>query len=228
MKNRGLLVPSLLLLLACSTNSAPNDAPPPAPTAQPARDAGPDPRSAQYRGYEAMNEILRSRLVAKPASFALSSYLDAPGADAGSGVGANLAQLVGAWSGKGTLNSFQNGTPNAMSFLIWRVAFLGFGKDVAALCPGSSAPRTVANLEIRADLAAVVQSICAWPVASARDEAVLHAFWNGLTAFDAPQSEYEAWRDHFLGPTYATATGETVIPFMVTAAMLNPYVLLQP
>ncbi|WP_394835661.1 hypothetical protein LVJ94_01870 [Pendulispora rubella] len=225
------IAPSVLLLLACqsglnSTLATTDGGPPASPPTS--RDAGPDPRIAQYRGYEAMNEMVHSRLVAKPAAFALSSYLESPGADAGAGVGAGLSRLLGAWTGKGTDNSFKNGDPNAVSFLIWRIAFLGFGKDVASLCPGGSGLRTIADFEIRTELAPVVQSLCTWPAASAREEIVLHAFWKGLTAYDAPHGEYEAWRDHFLGPAYGGATAETMIPLMVVAAMLNPYVLLQP
>ncbi|WP_394832644.1 hypothetical protein LVJ94_39685 [Pendulispora rubella] len=188
-------------------------------------DPGVDSKSAHYRGYVAMNEILRSRLVAKPTSFTLSQYLEDPSSDAGTGL--VLAKLLGDWSGDGSRNAFQNGDPNAMSLVIWRMAFTGLGKDVASLCPGASKLRTIPDFELRSSLVPVVQSLCTWPQDQAREDTVLRSFWQGLTGYDAPPKEYEAWREEFLGPTFQNATAETLITTMVTAALLNPYVLLE-
>jgi len=231
--NIHLALPPLVAILALQTGCTSNSDTPAskkedAPKAMPALDAGPDPKSAPYRGYEAMDGILRARLVAKPTSFSLTSYLDDPGADAGAGSGAQLAVLLGAWSGIGTTNALQNGDPNAMSFLIWRIAFSGLGKDVASTCPDAAGALTVHDFELRPELARIVQRLCTWPQSSAREDDTLRAFWQGMTRYDAPPGEYDAWKAHFMGPAYASTGPDVVIPLMVMSALLNPYVLLQP
>jgi hypothetical protein len=200
------------LTVACGDGSS-------APPSDPPKETSPDPNGADYRGYEAINETLRARLVSTPVSFELSAYLGTAGSE--------LAQLLGSWQDTGINNGFQNGAPNALNFTVWRVAFSRLGRDVAALCPGASKPPLVENFGVHAHLAPTVKALCTWPDAGARDEAVLQSLWSALAAYDAPPSEYEAWRDHFLGETYRNKKADDVIPLMVTMAMLNPHVLLQ-
>src|SRR5690242_18449278 len=74
-----LLTAGLLALSACSTPKAPEEVEAPAPVA-------PDEKVATYKGYEAINQLLRGRLVSEPSNFQLSAYLGSAGPE--------LAQLL--------------------------------------------------------------------------------------------------------------------------------------
>jgi hypothetical protein len=203
----------LLGVVACSTS-------------KPAEEAAPEPvipvlepdsKLATYKGYEAINEALRSRVVAEPESFQLSRYLGAAGGE--------LSTLLGTWRGVGLRNQFGNATPNTMSFVIWRVAFSGVGQDLARHCTPGADGYQIKKLQPRT--AQALATLCHWPDTAARHDEVLEAFWLALAGYDAPVEEYEAWRTHFQGEAYRQMPAAEVIPLMVSALFLNPHVLLR-
>jgi hypothetical protein len=68
--------------------------------------------------------------------------------------------------------------------------------------------------------------LCTWPSGEARSEEVMIAFWLAMMGYNAPKSEYEAWRD-FVRKTYAQNKPQEVVSAMTLAIMLNPHFLLQ-
>jgi hypothetical protein len=211
---RLLVATAALALSACggAGSGMPMATSPPPKTAP-----APESKVAGYRGYDVINQALLGRLVRGPAGFQLTSYLGGSGPD--------LAMLLGAWQGEGVRNVFANATPNATSFLIWRTAFIGLGRDVARLCPGSSERPQVVGLELHEEAAAAAAALCRWP--NAGDGAdPWQAFWLALVGYDAPFEAYRTWRAHFENPLYRTLPAQEVISLMVAGALLDPHVLL--
>jgi hypothetical protein len=178
----------------------------------------PEVKVAGYKGYDAINQALLGRFVRGPEGFQLTSYLGRSGPD--------LTMLLGAWQGTGVSNEFANARPNATSFLIWRTAFIGLGRDVARLCPGTAEAPQVAGLELHPGAAAATAAVCRWSDGNRENPDAWLAFWLALVGYDAPFEEYQTWRAHFEGPTYRSLPAREVIPLMVAGALLNPPVLL--
>ena len=178
----------------------------------------PEVKVAGYKGYDSINQALMGRLVRGPEGFQLTAYLGRSGPD--------LTMLLGAWQGAGVTNEFANARPNATSFLIWRTAFIGLGRDVARLCPGASEAPQVAKLELHPAAAAAAAALCRWPDDDREDPDAWLTFWLALVGYDAPFEAYHTWRAHFESPTYQGLPAQEVIPLMVAGALLNPHVLL--
>jgi hypothetical protein len=178
----------------------------------------PEVKVAGYKGYDSINQALRARFVGGPEEFQLTTYLGRSGPD--------LTMLLGAWQGAGVSNEFANATPNATSFLIWRTAFIGLGRDVARLCPGTTEAPQVARLALHPPAAAAAAVLCRWPEGIREDPEAWLTLWLALVGYDAPFEEYQTWRAHFESPTYRTLPAQEVIPLMVAGALLNPFVLL--
>jgi hypothetical protein len=203
-----------LFSAACGKPMAPVDAG--MPSFEP---TGEDPRASDLKGAVSLNQMLRSRLIQEPDDFDFATYLGTSGT--------SLVELTGVWDGVGVKNSFRSGQPNALNFLILKLAFHGLGRDIAALCPGVDAPR-VRGLKLTAEISQKLPTLCKWPAEDARSRETLMAVWVALAGYDAPEAEFEAWLLHFQSDVYRGATAAQVIPKMVRSALLNPYVLLQP
>lgn len=189
--------------------------------------ADPSP-NAQFKGYVAINEVLTERIVKPGASFTLASYLDEYYYNAGifGGGGTSLLDLLGTFNG-GTLDSsFHNGNPNVINMVLWHVAFSGLGRDLAALC-GSGGSSGFGYLDVREDLTASLKPLCSWPAPAAKADDAMMGWWLALMSFDAPETEFEAWRDFFRGPDFAQATAYDTIAAMSLAIFNNPHFLLR-
>ena len=138
--------------------------------------------------------------------------------------------------------------------LLWFVAFDGLAHDLAQICvlgpnptpspspspspspvPGEvAAPKTTGStavatiLQLNDGYKNQLLALCAWPNSSSRNEATLSALWDATMSFDAPPTEFEAWRDYYLGEQFATADSPTALNAMLKAIFLNPYFLLRP
>lgn len=172
---------------------------------------------SEFRGYEAINSLLRQRLMEPGSKFELGIYLGQP---VRSIFNSNLTDLLGSYS-SGAMNSkFQNGAANAANVLLWHVAVSGLARDISRLCVEPAA------LPVQPRFKNIVDSLCGWPAASAKEEKVLLKYWFALMGYRADQAEYEAWRDFFL-QTYANAGPAETIAAMTLAIGNNPYFLLQ-
>ncbi|MGQ0506025.1 MAG: hypothetical protein ACT4TC_11985 [Myxococcaceae bacterium] len=216
------LLSAVLLLCAACPGPKPAEEPvatPTVPTLAPDEPTAPKPDavSAQYRGYVAMNEVIRSRVSTSP-TFELAFYLGSRGF--------SLTPLLGQWDGQGIRNSFRNGKPNAMSFLIWRTAFEGLGKDLAANCPGQPPLPVGSLLKPRPEVTALLAKLCTWPSAEARSEETLNEAWRLFARYDAPDDERTAWRESFQSAAYDSASVEEVLSDLSVTVFMNPYVLL--
>ena len=165
-------------------------------------------QNSQFKGWAAISRELSTRLA--PPGTSLNLYQFVPADD--------LDDLLGTWYRFADEHTFQNGSPNSVSMVIWRVALSGFAKSVASSC---QTPR----LQFHAQFMNTLRTLCRWPAAEAKADNVLLDFWFSVMGYNAPESEYVAWRDFFL-TTYATRSAAETIEAMTLAITMNPYFLL--
>jgi hypothetical protein len=165
-------------------------------------------QNSQFKGWAAVSRELSTRL-AQP-GMALNLYQFVPADD--------LDDLLGTWYRFGDEHTFQNGSPNSVSMVIWRVALSGFAKSVADSC---ETPR----LAFHQQFFDTLRTLCRWPAAEAKTDAAMMEFWFGVMGYNAPESEYVAWRD-FFRTSYAKRPAAETIDAMTLAITMNPYFLL--
>jgi hypothetical protein len=165
-------------------------------------------QNAQFKGWAAVSRELSTRLAAPGAPFDLQKFVPAD----------DLDELLGTWNRFGDEHTLQNGSPNSVSMVIWRVALSGFAKSVAGSC---GQPR----LPFHERFLTTLRKLCRWPAAEAKSDAVLQEFWFSVMGYNAPQSEYAAWREFFL-TSYTSRSAAETIDAMTLAITMNPYFLL--
>jgi hypothetical protein len=165
-------------------------------------------QNAQFKGWAAISRELSTRLAAPGASLDLHKFVPAD----------DLDELLGTWNRFGDEHTLQNGSPNSVSMVIWRVALSGFAKSVAGSC---GQPR----LSFHERFLTTLRKLCRWPAPEAKSDAVLQEFWFSVMGYNAPQSEYTAWREFFLA-SYASRPAAETIDAMTLAITMNPYFLL--
>jgi hypothetical protein len=172
--------------------------------------------AAEFRGYVRINQTISDRLLEPGQSLELGQYV---GQDY-EYLYPNLLDLLGSYKGITTSEDFRNGTPNALSMLLWHMLFSGLARDVSAICGGEMpkpfAPHFVAH----------VKPLCDWPADSARATPVLYEVWMDLMGYDAPTSEFEEWRRFMQSEAMLTYQGAEAVEWVVLSTLTNPYFLL--
>jgi len=169
---------------------------------------------SQFLGYEAINKVINDRLFKPDSPVDIANYLGK----------SDLGDLLGIYSGTGLQFQFQNGTPNATNMVLWHLAMDGLSKDLGAIC--SIVTPTQLREKITDNFAGHLVPLCSWPAPFAKSEYVLQNFWLAVEGYDAPETEYLAWRDFFLANYTKVAPDQTVVA-MIKAMLLNPYFLLR-
>lgn len=165
-------------------------------------------QSAQFKGWAAVSRELSTRLASPGTSLNLHQFVPAD----------DLDDLLGTWYRFGDEHTFQNGSPNSVNMVIWRIALSGFAKSVAGSC---ESPR----LTFHQRFLTTLKTLCRWPAAEAKADAVLLEFWFSVMGHNAPETEYVAWRE-FFRTTYAHRPAAETIDAMTLAITMNPYFLL--
>src|SRR5262249_5022664 len=107
--------------------------------------------------------------------------------------------------------------------LIWYLLFNGLADDIGRICAGGAPPWA----PFSEAWISKVRPLCSWPASGARTESLLFDFWLALTQYDLPQEEFRAFRDFFLGPEFAKASGPGAVKAMSLAILMNPYFTLK-
>ena len=165
-------------------------------------------QTSRFKGWAAISKELSTRIAPKGETLDLDRFLPA----------ADMEDLLGSWSTFGSEHAFQNGLPNSVSIAIWHATLSNFAKSIGASC---SQPQ----LEFHPKFAQILQTLCTWPAAGARTDALLMDYWLSIMGYNAPEAEYVAWRDYFLASYKDRPAAETVTA-MTLAITMNPYFLL--
>src|SRR6266540_7327379 len=123
-------------------------------------------QNSQFKGWAAVSRELSTRLA--PPGIALNLYQFVPADD--------LDDLLGTWYRFGDEHTFQNGSPNSVSMVIWRVALSGFAKSVAGSCQ-------TPQLEFHQQFMKTLLTLCRWPAAEAKADAVMLDFWFSVMGY---------------------------------------------
>jgi hypothetical protein len=174
-----------------------------------------DVRPGEYRGYYAVNRLVKTQILAPDAGLNLGRYLneDTEYPD-------SLSGLLGAYLG-GSESEFRNGQPNPLSFLLWTTILRGFSQEVGSVCTVPAKSKL-----FETEFARLILRACADPRAFAAVESNLRLFWTRLTAFEVPGDEFDKWLP-FARERAAQAGPQEAVSDWVLGAQLNPYFLLQ-
>lgn len=163
---------------------------------------------ARFKGFTAVARELSTRIAPRGEPVPLLQYVPAEG----------LAPLLGTWNNFGGEHVFRNGDPNPVNMLIWHGTFSAFAK---ALAGGCSRPPFDLNERFARSLA----KACAWPRAEAKEQGAMLELWLALMGYNAPESEFAAWRA-FLLARYGDRPAGEALEAMGFTILMNPYFLL--
>ncbi len=164
---------------------------------------------ARFKGFVGIQTELSTRLA--PAGTALDLYEFLPADD--------LENLLGTWVNYGSEHVFKNGSPNPVNMLIWYTLMSGFAQSVGESCIRP-------QLEFNRSFLAALNRLCAWPKPAAVTDRIMLDFWLAVMGFNAPESEFLAWRDFFLNSSYRNKPAKDAVTAMTLAIALNPHFLL--
>lgn len=176
-----------------------------------------------YRGIDKVEEVLSSRLTSSSVPFQLL-YSYAP---------PDLRYLLGTYTHVRGNVIFENGVPNELNSMLWDQLFKQFATDLAYLCRDdqNTLPERASETlkRLRPEITATLKKACSWPQASAKNELYLQEIWLAVMRYDAPESEFLAWKDYFLNANsgYTDATGREVLRAMIASILLNPFFLFE-
>jgi len=177
--------------------------------------------ASQYLGYTVINQNLRERIMTPDSTFNLGKYLgenrSEPRANGG------LLALLGTYVGGDLDAGFRNGDPNPMNSILWYVALGGLARDFAKQCDTPPS-----DLPLSPEFKTVLMKFCTWPNGAQLTDDQLYSFWNSLVGFDAPNDEFQAWRDFARSPEMVAMPAKAAIQSLGLAALFNPYFLLRP
>lgn len=176
----------------------------------------------QFRGYEALSQVVKQRLLDSQHSatdrFELGVFL-------GTRDPQGLPALLGGFSGDGPTLAYRNGVPNAMNTAVWYLVGQRLSEQLASYC--TNPHQTFGDqYALDVEVEGMVQALCAWPATSPSD--LVH-FWDRVMGAFAPDKERDLWlayvetmrtlpADNDIGTTVVKAASETLF--------LHPYFLL--
>jgi hypothetical protein len=197
------------------------------PISQVAPDASPEKKGtvkigAEFRGYVAINRLIKERFLQEGASFELSRYLGEEYVDPSLGVftGTNLIDLLGGYQGSGYNSRFNNGEPNSLNMLLWYLILREFSKEISNVCVQSDA------LPLNAAYAQAAQALCSWPPGR-EIEKILTQYWIVTMGFEAPLEEVVPWIELALSGDARMWRHDEAIEKLTFAILFNPYFLLR-
>lgn len=178
-------------------------------------------RTGQLRGFIAINQAIRDRMLADdPTSqfFSVGSYIGQGGTNL-----EGVSVILGGFTGIGPANRFRNGQPNAMNLLLWDRALTGFAKSLSFVCVTNS----FSGVNVKPEFSAQLVRLCTWPSDDAK--AVMNNVWDtamGLNDFDTEKDE---WKEFFQSDSspYKDATSFETVEAMLRAVFLHPFFLLE-
>jgi hypothetical protein len=165
----------------------------------------------QFKGLDALSSEISARIAATGTRIELADFLPADGLD----------DLMGTWKASSGQHHFHNGSPGPINIVLFSTVMSEFAERIGSGCVGQS------ELLFNAEFAKLLQDVCDWPIDDDRSDAALGAFWGALMGYNAPRTEYEAWRAFALGPDLAGAPAPEAVEAITLSIALNPWFLLQ-
>lgn len=211
------------LLIACGVGTGGRKPPvsQTIPRANPQKN-GAERIGAEFRGYMAVNRLIKERFLQDGASFELSSYLGEDYVDPSLGVftGTNLIDLLGGYQGSGYNSRFNNGEPNSLNMLLWYLILKEFSKKIGSVCIQSN------TLPLNTASAQAAQALCSWPPGE-ESQKLLSQYWMVAMGFEAPLEEMVPWIELALSEDAKVWRNDEALEKLTFAILFNPYFLLR-
>lgn len=182
-------------------------------------------RAGAYKGYLAINADLKQRVFPEQDIYIfLQPSAEGP-----------LVRLLGGFSDLGSSNKFMNGTPNATNMALWVLMAQNIAKHIADQCAYARIEHKEAyasyegrKIKINSDMKGLLAGICFLGIEPKADMLISlsQGLWMQVVGFEAPYSEFEAFRDFFL-LNEDRLSGRNRVEAMMLAMLLNPYYLLE-
>jgi len=187
---------------------------------------------ANYRGYLAINALVMDRMIVEQPWFNIGYYLNGFSFSSGDDTVEGLPALLGHYEGNGLDSGFRNGKPNAINVVLYHLLMSSLAVDLASRCAtGSPTPppapdRPGPMITLRPEFRAAIAPVCAWPETTAMSDEALLGLWLAVMKFDAPSTEFAAWKE-FVRSEYSSRTAAESLPDMLLAILMNPHFLIQ-
>ena len=180
-------------------------------------------RSTRLKGFLEISAQISDRIIVNRNTFSLGSYLKLEAFSFFDPV----HLLMGGYTGFGVQREFKNGTPSAVSILLWRVTLLGFAHDLSRICLGGEDSLAGVLGNLQPQFAADLKALCSANRDPASSGEVASKVWVDLMAFDAPQEEAGIWTEFLASKEMKNETPEDFVEASLTALFLNPYFLMR-
>lgn len=171
--------------------------------------------AGKFRGHSFFDRVFSERTLTPGTPVSIGDFIVTPGTYPG-----DLLSLLGGNTANGPGQiEFRNGEPNSVNMLLWYLGLDGISRKIGQNC----LQRTLAW---EPSFQGKLLALCEWPSAQAKSETVMQSYWLALMGYDAPESEYQAWREFFLQSSYANKPADEAVAAMSLAILYNPHFLL--
>lgn len=167
----------------------------------------------QYKGKKQISKEISVRFFQHADAFDVNEYLNNE---------TGLGDLLGAYIQEEGVSRYKNGKPNGINVVLYHVIFSKLSRNLASVCTGDSPIEEA----LKESFKKALQELCAWPEKSVRNEKALKNFWLLTMGYEAPQSEFEAWKS-FILENYSKRSAKDSIEAMTLSIFMNPYFLLE-
>jgi hypothetical protein len=177
----------------------------------------------QFKGYQRINTLIRSRLLDTSAN----RYFDLGSAFLG-GNSQGLSILMGGFAEGAGRPSYVNGEPNAISMMLWDTALTGLAESIASHCQDNPTDYLISAYSLNTRGSKAIKSICTVGP-NALTDAQLHDLWMWVMSFDAPELVEAEWKAAILEPNspIRKMPAKDAIKAIMRTIFLNPWFLLE-
>lgn len=179
-------------------------------------------QSGEFRGHDAMETLLKDRVLGVDPNFLLLSlfqFQEAP---------YDFKNLLGSFNPYSiSTGKIENGTPNAFNMILWHTIMTNLSSRMGRECQMGGAGKDA--IVIQPNISQSLLQLCQWPLPTAKNKDIYETLFTDITVFDVPFDEFEAWYDHFVASgNYDGLAPEPFITMVMYPLLMNPHLLLQP
>ena len=184
-----------------------------------------NPVTSRVKGYDWVNANVQQRMFKSDSALAAMGLVRYLASESNPFGGQGLTLLLGFYNPAGK-SEFTNPYPNPVNSLIWHLIFDGLAKDLASLClPPEENPFAD---QLKATVAEANQEFCQGQMASQKpNEELLLDYWLNTMNYDAPFTEFIAWRDFVWSEELELMPPDEFVWSINLAIFYNPYFLIK-
>ena len=172
-----------------------------------------------FKGYSAINRICYERVLNQHEFFELGGYIG----ETFSPFSTNLLSLLGYLPTGQNDGERVNATPNPVNTLLYHTLFDRVTTHMTAFCSMADDPHKSRNYQ--ESFLPYLRELCAAPLDQPLSDSLLFSLWTSIIGFEAPQSEFLAWKQYLADLDFAHAEDRTYKA--IYPVFMNPYFLIE-